>query len=141
MTANGMLYPRPNRALHISLWIAQVLLAVAYGGAGFLKTFTPLPDLATSMAWVAELPGWLVRFIGIAELAGAAGMILPAATRILPGLTPLAALGFVAVQALAIPFHAMRGELGMSLPANLLLLGLSLVVLWGRWRRLPIGRR
>lgn len=56
-------------------------------------------------------------------------------------MTPLAALGFVLVQLLAIPFHAVRGELAMALPINLVLLGLSLFVLWGRGKKAPVAPR
>lgn len=140
MTAEAI-STRPGRALGVSLWVAQVLLALAFGVAGFWKTFTPIEALATTMAWVADASPWLVRFIGIAEIAGALGMILPAATRILPGLTSFAAAGFVVIQLLAIPFHGVRGELAMALPANLVLLALSLFVLWGRWKRAPIASR
>ena len=49
----------------IALWIAQVLLAGANGGAGFVKTFRPIPDLAAMMKWPADVPPWLVRFIGM----------------------------------------------------------------------------
>lgn len=69
------------------------------------------------------------------------GILLPALTRILPRLTPLAALGFVTIQVLAIGFHAVRSELGMAMPLNLVLLGLSLFVLWGRATKLPIAGR
>jgi hypothetical protein len=79
---------------NIGLWAAQILLALAFGAAGFLKTLTPVADLGTMMNWVTVTPEWLVRFIGVVEFAGAAGMILPAGTRVLPWLTPLAALGF-----------------------------------------------
>lgn len=68
-------------------------------------------------------------------------MILPAASRVLPWLTPLAAAGFAVIQLLAIPFHVTRGELAMTWPANLMLLSLSLFVLWGRWKAAPIALR
>jgi uncharacterized membrane protein YphA (DoxX/SURF4 family) len=130
-----------GRRLQISLWVAQVLLAFAFGSAGFLKTVTPIPELTTMMGWPADFPSWFVRFIGIAELAGAVAMIVPAALRILPWLTPVAAAGFAVVQAAAIVLHATRGETAMTLPINLLLLALSLFVLWGRRKRLPIAPR
>ena len=60
-------------------------------------------------------PEWLVRFIGVVEFLGALGMILPALTRILPWLTPLAALGFAVIQVLAIGTHAALGEIAMTL--------------------------
>ena len=125
----------------IGFWVAQILLALFYGFAGYTKLVTPIPDLAAMMAWAPTFPEWLVRFIGIAEIAGAIGIILPAATRILPWLTPLAALGFAVIQVLAIGLHAMRGETAMTLPVNIVVLALSLFVVWGRWRKVPISPR
>jgi len=125
-------------ALNIALWAVQILLAIAFGAAGGAKAFMPLGELALQMSFVADSPAILVRFIGIVEIAGALAMILPALTRILPILTPLAALGFVIIQALAIPVHASYGELAQMLPVNLTLLALSAFVVWGRWKKLPI---
>jgi hypothetical protein len=125
----------------IGLWVAQALLAFLYAFAGYTKLFTQIPDLAAMMAWAPTFPEWLVRFIGAAEIAGALGLILPAASRILPWLTPLAALGLSVVQVLAIGLHAMRGETAMTLPFNLVLLALSLFIVWGRWRKAPIAPR
>ena len=131
----------PSKIWSIFLWMAQILLALVFGYAGLIKTFLPIPELAAMLLWPGDTPFWLVRFIGVAEFAGALGVVLPSLTRILPGLTPLAALGFVLVQLLAIPFHAVRGELAMALPINLVLLGVSLFVLWGRWKKAPIAPR
>jgi uncharacterized membrane protein YphA (DoxX/SURF4 family) len=131
---------RPNW-WSIGLWAVQVLLALGFGAAGVMKLFMPIADISAQMAWAAASPEWLVRFIGFAELAGALGMILPAATRILPWLTPLAALGFGVIQVLAIGVHAVRGETAMTLPINLVLLALSLFVMWGRWQKAPVSPR
>ena len=125
----------------IGLWAAQVLLALFYLYAGYNKLTQPIDALATmGMGFVLVVPELLTRFIGLAEVLGAAGLILPAATRILPRLTPLAALGLSTIQVLAILLHASRGEF-MVLPMNLVLLGLSLFVLWGRERKAPISAR
>lgn len=62
-------------------------------------------------------------------------------TRILPWLTPLAALGFAIIQVLAIIVHASLGETATTLPMNLVLLAPALFVVWGRWRRAPISPR
>lgn len=129
----------PSKALHISLWVAQVLLALAFGMAGAMKTFTPLAELATKLAWVSSA-GALVRFIGISELAAAIGLILPAATRIKPSLTPLAGAGLVVIMVLALAFHAVQGEFS-SLPVNLVLGGLAAFVAWGRFKKAPIQPR
>lgn len=126
---------------NVALWVAQILLAIAFGMAGVMKLLQPIEALGTMMHWVTVTPDWLVRFIGFVELAGALGMILPALMRILPWLAPLAALGFAVIQVLAIGVHANLGETAMSLPVNLALLALSLFVLWGRWRKSPISPR
>jgi len=81
-----------------------------------------------------------VRFIGASELAGALGLVLPAATRVKPLLTPLAALGLVTVMLLAIAFHLSRGEVS-ALPLNLAFAALSAFVAWGRLKRVPIRSR
>ena len=119
-------------SLNFWLWVAQVLLALLFGWAGYMKTFRPIASLAPMMAWAPQMPR-LTRFIGVMELLGALGIILPLLTHILPWLTTLAALGFAIIQVLAIGLHARRGETGKTLPMNLVLLALSLFVVWGRW--------
>src|SRR5688572_12928733 len=86
-----------SRRLHYGLWIAQVLLAVVFAGAGFMKLTISPADLAKAMPAGAALPMALVRFIGIAEVLGAIGLILPSATRVLPVLTPVAAGGLALI--------------------------------------------
>ncbi|WP_095203672.1 DoxX family protein [Mesorhizobium carmichaelinearum] len=131
-----------SRPWHIGLWVAQIALFILFGMPGIMKTFMAPSALAPmGIVWATDVPIWLLRFIGLCELAGALGMILPAATRILPFLTPLAALGFVTIQVLAIGFHAFRGETGHTLPMNIIFLALSLFVLWGRTRKAPIASR
>jgi putative oxidoreductase len=126
--------------LNIALWTAQILLAVLYGMAAYMKATQPLDQIVQQINWVADVPAWLPRFIGIAEGLGALGLILPSLTRILPGLTPLAAAGLSLIQLLAMPFHLSRGEASV-LPVNLVLLALSLFILWGRWKKAPIAPR
>lgn len=113
-----------------ALWIAQGLVAALFGMAGVMKTFMPIPRLAGMLGWPREMPG-LTRFIGLAEIAGAIGMILPIALDILPWLTPLAAIGFAVIQVLAIGLHHRRGETSKTLVPNLVLLALSLFVAIG----------
>lgn len=134
---------RPSsRPWHIGLWIAQLVLFVLFGAPGVMKTFMDPSALASmGIAWATDVPVWFLRFVGVCELAGALGMILPAATRILPFLTPLASLGFVTIQVLAIGFHAFRGETSHTLLMNIVFLALSLFVLWGRTRKAPITSR
>lgn len=129
----------PSKAMHVGLWVAQTLLALAFGMAGAMKTFTPIDELVKRMPWFASVP-FLPRFIGPAEIAGALGMILPAATRIRPALTPLAGVGLATIMVLAAGMHLVRGELQM-VPVNVVLGGLAGFVVWGRSRKVPIEAR
>jgi putative oxidoreductase len=129
------------KLLSAGLWAAQILLALAFGFFGFSKATGDLAALSGMMTWIASVPVALVRFIGVAEVLGAIGLILPAATRILPKLTPLAAGGLATIQVLAIGLHASRGETAHTIGLNLVLLGLSVFVAWGRWRKLPTAAR
>jgi putative oxidoreductase len=123
-------------SLNLWLWAAAGLLAVAYLMAGGMKATQPIDRLAGQMKWPADLPR-LTRFVGVAEVLGAIGLILPLLTGILAWLTPLAALCLVAIQMLAIGFHVTRKE-PQILPANLLLLALAAFVAWGRLSLLGI---
>jgi uncharacterized membrane protein YphA (DoxX/SURF4 family) len=126
----------------IALWSAQILLALLFGAAGVMKTFlAPEALVPMGLTYATEIPYWLLRFIGVCELAGAVGVILPALTRIMPIYTSLAALGFVMIQVLAIGFHIMRGEFAEMAAMNLSLLALSAFVLWGREAKAPIKPR
>jgi len=128
------------KALHVSLWAVQVLLALAFGMAGLMKSTQPIAELAEKMVWPGVLPAALVRFIGVSELLGAIGLILPSATRVKPGLTVLAALGLTTVMLLAIVFHISRGEFG-NLIFNVVLGALAAFVAWGRAKKAPIAPR
>ena len=127
-------------ALSSSLWVVQVLLAVAFGFAGVMKSTAPIADLVEKMVWPGALPEAVVRFIGLSELAAALGLTLPSLTRIKPALTPLAAAGLVVVMSLAAIFHITRGEIS-ALPINIGLGALAMFVAWGRWKKAPIAPR
>jgi uncharacterized membrane protein YphA (DoxX/SURF4 family) len=77
------------------LWTIQVLLALVFLFAGSIKLLTPIDVLLAQMA--LPLPGWFVQFIGVAEVAGALGLILPGLFRIRRNLTPLAACGLTLI--------------------------------------------
>jgi putative oxidoreductase len=132
--------PKKAKFLQWSLWTVQALLALAFVMAGSMKATTPYAELATKMAWVGAVPEGLVRFIGIAELLGGIGLVVPAVTRIRPSLTALAGAGLALVMLLASFFHLSRGEAG-AVPVNLVLGGLAAFVAWGRWKKAPIVAR
>ena len=126
--------------MKVALWIVQALLALAFLAAGAMKLTQPLATLTASIAWTADVPELLVRLIGLAEVLGALGLVLPAATRIRPRLTPLAAAALALDMALASVFHLARGEATM-LPVTLVLAALLAFVAWGRATRAPVAPR
>lgn len=128
---------RPSVALVALLWLAQAAVAVVFVGAGLFKLSAPIAELAAAMPWAGAVPPTMVRLIGAIDLAGGLGILLPALTRILPHLTVWAALGCAVLQALAMAFHAARGEWSV-LPLNVGLLAAVLWVWWGRRRRAPV---
>jgi uncharacterized membrane protein YphA (DoxX/SURF4 family) len=117
--------------MNIALWIIQGLLAAMYLSAGFMKTFQTA-KIRPTMGWTQGRTDGFVRFVGIAEILGAVGLILPLLTGILPWLTPIAAIGLSLIQLLAIfTEHLPKKEYNV-LPVNTLLLALSLSVAIGR---------
>lgn len=124
--------------MNVVLWVVQALVAAAYILSGSMKAFRPVEQLSKSMAWVSAVPSGLVRFIGIAEVLGAIGLILPMVTNIAPGLTIAAAAGLVLVQVCAIGFHLSRHE-ARVVPGNIVLLLLALFILIGRVAIVPFA--
>lgn len=128
-----------SKGLHIALWVAQGLLAAAFGLAGLMKLTQPTEQLVQAgMSFVNHYPPGVVRFIGIAEVLAALGLVLPSALRIRPILTPLAALGLAAVMVLATRYHITQGE---PFVPTVVLLALCTFVAWGRYRMAPIAPR
>ena len=114
----------------IALWITAALLAALYLFAGATKAIKSREALLPQMPYVEDFRGWQVTVIGILEVLGALGVILPLATGIAPLVTVLAAIGLVLVQIGAIIVHVRRGEtakLGMNVV--LLLLAAAVAVL------------
>lgn len=130
-----------SKAWNIGLWVAQAALAAMFLMAGFMKlTSAPADMVAMGMLWAENTPVALIRFIGTAEVLGAIGVILPAATRIMPNLTKLAALGLAVIMVLAFGLHTVRGEFEV-LPMNVVLFALAGLVIWGRTKKAPIAPR
>ena len=129
-----------GRGLHIGLWVVQGLLGVAFLLAGLGHLASPIEQVSAQNPWMTGTMGQFVRFIGAAEVLGGLGLILPAATRIKPSLTPLSALGLATVMVLAALTHAARGDFFMIV-VNAVLGGMAAFVVWGRWRKAPIAPR
>jgi len=123
--------------MNIALWIVQILLALIFLMAGVMKLMRTREDLSDKMAWVDDFGDSHIKLIGALEILGAIGLVLPAATGILPLLTPLAALGLALTMLGAAYTHIRRGEYPMTI-MNVVLLLMALFVAYGRFVLVPL---
>jgi len=123
-----------------ALWAAQVLVGFAFLMGGGMKMVTPHEALAADMSWVTHVPAAAVKLIGLLEVLGAFGLILPSALRIKPWLTPLAAAGLLLTMLSAAAVHIAIGEAHMIAPP-FVLGALAAFIAWGRYKRHPISAK
>ena len=118
--------------MNIALWIVQALLAAEFLFSGGMKFVTPIEEMTKQI----PLPGWFLIFIGVAEVLGALGLLLPGLFGEKTALTPLAAAGLVVIMIGACAITLMIG--GGALVLIPLTTGvLAAFVAYGRWRLLP----
>jgi uncharacterized membrane protein YphA (DoxX/SURF4 family) len=120
--------------MNILLWIIQTLLSLLFLLSGITKFVMSVAEMNRQAPLV--LPGWFLHFIGVCEILGAIGLILPALLRIKPGLTPLAATG-LAIITLGATIITAKASISLALFPFVVCL-LSLLVAYGRWRPSPV---
>ncbi|MET7520186.1 DoxX family protein [Streptomyces sp. NPDC005480] len=118
--------------MNVFLWILQGGLAALFLAAGVTKATQPREKLISQLPWVSDVSTSVVRLIGVAELAGALGLILPGAFDIAIVLTPLAATGLAVIMVPAMGLHARRKE-PQAIGFNAILLIVAAVIMWGRF--------
>ena len=118
--------------MNIALWIIQSLLALLFLFAGGMKLILPIEEMTQQIA----MPGLFLRFIGVCEVLGGLGLVLPWLLGIRPGLTPLAAVGLLIIMIGATATTIIIGQVVTSILP--LVVGiLCLFVAYGRWRLVP----
>jgi hypothetical protein len=121
-----------SKRLGVALWTIQGALTLLFLFAGGMKLAMPLEMLTAQLT----LPGWFLQFIGVCEVLGALGLVLPGLARIHTGLTPLAAAGLVCIMVGATTMTF--GEGGVAAAAFPFVVGLlATFVAYGRWRLAP----
>jgi len=125
-----------TRKSNIALWSVQGLLAVLFVFAGGMKLVMPIE----MMKGPVELPGLFLRFIGVCEVLGAVGLILPELLHIRRELTPVAAAGLTIIMIGATVMTLMGGSVAPAIVPFVVGV-LASVIARGRWRRLPTSRR
>lgn len=125
--------------MNLALWIVAIVLAVGFAASGLMKLLIPKEKLVNSgQGWAQDVEPTSIRLIGVVEVLGAAGLILPAVTHIAPILVPIAAIGLVVVMVGAASVHARRKET-MNIGVNIVLLALAVFVAWGRLGPYPFS--
>ncbi len=130
----------PLKALHITLWIAQLLLAGTMIWASCMKLFAPVSQVAAMWPWAGEVSVIFLKFTGVVDLLGALGLILPSLLRTQPRLTPIAAIAIIVLMICASVFHISRGE-GSDITPNIAFALIAAFIAWGRWNKAPIISR
>ena len=118
--------------MNIAIWIIQILLGGMFTMAGATKATQPISKLSEKMPWVKDFPLPVVKFIGISQLLGGIGLILPWASGIMPILTPIAGAALALVMVFAAIYHISKGEY-KSIVINIILGGLAATVAYFRF--------
>ncbi|MEP2446306.1 MAG: DoxX family protein [Balneola sp.] len=125
--------------MNTALWIVQGLLAAMFLMAGLMKLANSKEELKSKMGdWVDDISTPRFKLIGLLELLGAVGVVLPMAIDVLPILTPVAAIGLVMTMLGAMGLHIQRKEYD-AIKKNIPLLLLALFVAVGRLIIIPIS--
>ena len=117
----------------IAVWIVTALLALANLAAGSMKVLRPIEALHEPMPYTKDVPAALTRIVGIAEILGAIGIVVPVLTGIAPVLTPVAAVGLALIQLIAFVFHLVRKEISPQLLINVVLFAAAAFVAIARF--------
>ncbi|MFI5164180.1 MAG: DoxX family protein [Bacteroidia bacterium] len=125
------------KALNITLWIAQSILAVLFLMTGVIKFTTSIEAQQSQMEWAKHVSGGLIYFVAIVEIFGAIGLLLPSILKIKPQLTPWAAIGLALVMVLALFLNVAIGET-KAIGTLTIIIAIALFVAWGRFKKVPI---
>lgn len=132
-----MTYPQTaSKTIHVTLWAAQILVALFLITGAALK-FQPIEKITPMMPWTGQVPAAVVRWLGVIDLLGALGLILPSLLRMKPLLAVWAAIGVVVLMICATVFHVSRGEASV-IGMNIFCAFIAIFIAWGRLKKAPI---
>ena len=119
--------------MELAVWIVSWVLAVAFVVGGAARAVLPAERLVGfGLKWVTAVPAPLLKTIGVLELLGGLGVVLPVLTGILPVLTPLAACGLAIIMLGGLVFHLRRRE-WQGVPITLVLAAAAIFVAVARF--------
>jgi len=122
---------KSSKAMNIILWIAQVFVAAGFIWVAAIKLFQPIEKIAAMWPWTGEVPSLMVRLLGVVDLLGGLGLILPSLLHIKPRLTAFTAIAIIALMVCAGIFHIARGEAAV-IGVNIFFAVIAAFIAWGR---------
>ena len=125
---------KSSKAMNIILWIAQVFVAAGFIWVAAIKLFQPIEKIAAMWPWTGEVPPLMVRLLGVVDLLGGLGLILPSLLRIKPRLTAFTAIAIIVLMVCAGIFHIARGE-GAVIGVNIFFAVIAAFIAWGRMKK------
>ena len=130
---------KKSKVLNVSLWVAQSILAAMFLMAGVMKFATSIEE-QRKMEWAKHVSEGLIHFVGVVEILGAIGLLLPSILKIKPWLTPWAATGVALVMVLAMGLNVSVGDT-KPIMTIMILTAIALFVAWGRFKKSPVKAR
>jgi uncharacterized membrane protein YphA (DoxX/SURF4 family) len=120
-----------SKSIIITLWFAQIILAVCFICGTVMKLFLPIEKLSSMWTWAGEISPLLVKATGVLDLLAGIGIIIPTIFRIYSKIVPLTAIGIIILMFSASIFHICRGE-ASRIGINIFIAVLASFVFWGK---------
>ncbi len=118
--------------MNTALWIVQWVLALVFFAAGMMKLTEPREKIIAKMPFAEDFSLNILRLIGLLEVLGAAGLLVPMLARVFPMLMLWAGMGLMLIMVGAMVTHIRRKEYP-NLIINIILFTMAGFVTWGRW--------
>ncbi|WP_197219870.1 MULTISPECIES: DoxX family protein [Bacteria] len=124
--------------MDIALWVVAAVFAIGFVAGGIVKLVAPYEKYGAKLGWPLDFTPGNVKFMGVVEILGGLGLILPALLNIAPVLVPMAASGMALYMAGAVTERIRRAE-HKELLGDLVFLAAMLFIAWGRFGPFPLG--
>ena len=126
-----------NQLFNVILWILQAVVAVMFIMPGFMKMLLPIQTLSAMLPWTGQVSPYMVRGLGLIDVLGGVGVVLPSLLLVKPQLAGTVAIACILLMISAIIFHISRGEASV-IGFNIVVIFILAFIAWGRNIKAPI---
>lgn len=120
-----------SKAIRITLWLVQIILALSFIWGGLMKLFQSIEKLSAMWPWTAQVSPVFLKFTAIVDLLAGIGIVVPTLLLVNPKFTRMIAFGVIVLMICASIFHICRGE-ASQIGINIFFALLAAFVMWGR---------